>query len=181
MSKAPTSVDLDAYRRSPGEADTASQREALIDQLGWLAEEAERLGPLLSALPAWAVEEAPLPEEQSVKEMLAALTARDRTTYSEWIRQLTTAKRPTLNDSAPVVPPDAQKAPLDALLADLQEARHGLVDAVRELDAPVWSQEVLLEDEPVMLASLVLRIVRHDADCLRGLAYRLHESNLVRS
>lgn len=173
-------VNLDAYAGPPTDPETLrARREALVHQLGWLAEEADALRPLLAALPAWALEGAPLPEERSVKETFGHLVALDRTVYPEWLRRLDAVAEPALDPAPPPGPdPEANARPLDDLLAELRAARAGLVAAIEAVPEEGWSRSATLGGEPVTLFDLALRIVRYDADRLRDLAYLLHEANL---
>ena len=68
--------------------------------------------------------------------------------------------------------------PLDALLAEVRRQRAALVAAVQAVPEADWDRTATLQDASVSLYDLVLRIVRHDAETLRTLAYRLHEARL---
>lgn len=156
-----------------------ARREALVDQLGWLADEAEALGPLLAELPAWALEGAPLPGEHSVNETLAHLAALDRMVYPRWLDRLATGEQPALDEAEPPAETGAETRPLDGLLADLRAARTNLIRAFEAAPEALWDRPATLHGQLVTLYDLALRIVRHDADLLRALAYRLHEANLT--
>lgn len=171
-------VDLDRYQepaRDP--ASRADRRAALLDQLGWLADEAAALAPLLSGLPEWALEGAPLPGDRSAKETLADLARLDREGYPRWLDGL--EKGEAL--AVPEVPtdPDANGRDIGALIEDLRRGRADLIARVGALPEPAWTREGVLEGEAVLLEDLLLRVVRHDADALRALAYRLHEAKLT--
>ncbi|MDX1419744.1 MAG: hypothetical protein R3181_07235 [Rubricoccaceae bacterium] len=171
-------VDLDRYREpSRDPAAVADRRAALLDQLGWLADEAAALAPVLGRLPAWALEGAPLPGDRSVKETLAHLARLDREGYPRWLGALEAGEAL----AAPEVPraPRANERDVDALIEDLRRARADLIARVEVIPEPAWAREGALEGEPVRLDDLLLRIVRHDADALRALAYRLHEAKLT--
>lgn len=172
-------VDLDRYRepaQDPGAL--AERRAALLDQLGWLADEAAALAPALATLPVWALESAPLPGERSVKETLAHLARRDHEAYPRWIERIEEAERPVLRP-ADTASEEANERLLDALVEDLRRGRAALVARVAALPEAMWAREAMLEGETVTLYDLLLRIVRQDADALRALAYRLHEADLT--
>ena len=178
-------VDLDRYRepsRTP-EAQ-ADRRAALLDQLGWLAEEADALAPLLDRLPTWAVDAAPLPGDRSVRATLAHLAHLDRTVHARWVERLEAEEHPALvtpeEDAGAARPESADDAPaLDTLVAHVREARTALVAQIEALPPAVWEREGTLEGAPVTLHDLLLRVARHDVDLLRALAYRLHEAKLT--
>ena len=115
-------IDLDAHARpASDDATLAARRGALLDQMGWIEDEATALGPLLGALPPWAIEQAPLPTDLSVRDTLAALARLDRETLAGWFAP---AAPEALTLALPA--PPATDAPLDALLADVAAARHDL-------------------------------------------------------
>ncbi|HEX9950238.1 MAG TPA: hypothetical protein VGB53_00585 [Rubricoccaceae bacterium] len=170
-----TSVDLDAHARPASDAATlAARREALLDQMGWLEDEATALGPLLGALPPWAIEEAPLPTDLSVRDMLAALARLDRETFVGWFAPDAPAD---LSIRMPEPPPT--DAGLDALLADVAAARRDLLVRAAALAPEAWSRAHVVDGTPTDLYGAVLRIVQHDADRLKEIAYRLHEADVT--
>ncbi|OZC04395.1 hypothetical protein [Rubricoccus marinus] len=177
-------VDLDRYREPSREpAVLEARRLALVDQLGWLADEAAALGPLLADLPAWAVDQAPVPEERTVKETLQALAALDRDVYPGWLDQI------EASGASPEAPtfavPDlsalgegANERDLHELLADVRAQRQPLAARVAEIAPEVWDRPLTLGDETMDLYGLALDIVRRDADELKTLAYRLHSADI---
>jgi hypothetical protein len=176
-------VDLDRYgepARDPGAL--AARRAVLLDQLGWLADEAASLAPMLARLPAWALEGAPLPGERSVKEALAHLARLDSEVYAPWIERLEREERPALAPVASVTEGegDANAEGLGALVERLRRARAALVARATAAPEAAWAREATLEGEAVTLYDLLLCVVRHDADRLRALAYRLYEAQLAR-
>ncbi len=174
----PEGVDLDRYAGPAADAARKQERrEALLDQLGWLADEAGALGPLLANLPEWAVAQTALPGERSVKEALAHLAQLDRTVYPHWLDRLADEDTPALALGEPERL-DAEDAPLADLLADVQAARTALIEKATAVPAEVWDRPATLEGAPVTLYDVVLAVTRRDADELRSLAYRLHEAHL---
>lgn len=168
-------IDLDAYARPAADAATlAARREALLDQMGWIEDEATALGPLLGALPPWAVEQAPLPTDISVNATLAALARLDRETLATWFD----ADAPAGLTLALPAPPETD-APLDVLLADVAAARRDLRARAEALDPAAWSRAVTVNGDATDLYGAVLRIVQHDADRLKEIAYRLHEADVT--
>ena len=133
------------------------RREALLDQLRYLLDETEALGPLLASLPA-DVPAAAMPGERSILGTFAHLAALDREVYGPRLRGAATPDEPA---SEPAVD-------LETALADLSAARADLVAAFEERDE--W---------PEAWHTLALAIVHRDAEELKRLAYRLHESHIT--
>ena len=177
-------VDLDRYREPSREpAVLEARRLALVDQLGWLADEAAALGPLLASLPAWAVDQAPVPEEHTVKETLQALAALDRDVYPAWLDRI---EAPEASGDMPTFEtPDlaafasgANDRELDALLADVRRHREPLAARVGAIAPEAWDRPLVFDGETTDLYGLALAIVRRDADELKTLAYRLHSADI---
>lgn len=175
------SVDLDQYREpSRDPAVLAARREALLDQLGWLSDEADALGQALAALPDWMLTETALPGERSAKSMFAHLAALDRDVYPQWVERLVAQDAPALDDLQAPDDDAANERPLDDLLATIREQRAALLTTIQTVPDGDWDRTATLDGESVSLYDLALRIVRHDADAMRTLAYRLHEANLAK-
>ena len=138
-------------------SDTDRRRAALLDQLRYLLDEAEALGPLLARLPE-DVLTAALPGERSPLETFAHLAALDREVYAPQLR----------GEAAPPEPEREAKANLEDALADLHAARTDLVAAFEEAD-----------DWPESRYDLALQIIHRDAEELKRLAYRMHESHIT--
>lgn len=173
-------VDLDRYAEPSRAPEVlAARRAALLDQLGWLTDEAAALAPLLGALPAWAVDQSPMPDQPTAKEVFAGLAALDREVYPGWLHQLDAEPLSELAIPSPLPGTGgANERDLDALLADIQAARTDLVARITGLDADAWNRKAMLAGKETDLYGLTLAIVRHDADRLKDLAYRLHEADL---
>ena len=171
---------LDQYSEPRRDAATlAARREALLDQLGWLEDEAAALAPLLAGLPAWAVEQAPLPTDLSAKETFAALAALDRDLYPEWVARLQSEDVPALTTPDPLPGTDgANDRPLDDLLGDLRRSRESFRTALTGIPAEAWGRRAVLDGRETDLYGLTLSIVQRDAEYLKELAYRLHEADL---
>lgn len=171
---------LDQYKDAPRSPEIrTARREALLDQLGWLADEARALAPMLESLPDWALDQAPLPNERTAKETLSELAELDRTVYSSWISTFVSEDRPELEKPSVSRDESANTRPITDLLVEVAEARFAFEKVVRNVPEEEWSREAVLDGEEVDLFDIVLHIVRHDADRLRDLAYRLHEAKLT--
>ena len=180
-------ADLDRYAQPNRDAATlAARRGALLDQLGWLEDEAEALAPLLSALPTWATDQAPMPGDLTAKEVFVLIAATDRDVTSGWIARaqtedspvFTTPERPSAEGAIPGADGAANDRPLAELLADLKAARAGLRQSFEAVPAAAWSRPLVLDGTPTDLYGLALAVVQRDAERLKELAYRLHEADL---
>ncbi|PAP76043.1 hypothetical protein [Rubrivirga marina] len=170
---------LDKYSEPRRDAATlAARREALIDQLGWLEDEAAALAPLLDALPAWAVEQAPMPTDLSAKQTFAALAALDRDVYPDWIARLQAEDAPDLESPPLEAEENANDRDLGDLLSDLRAAREALRGTVEAVPAEAWARRATLDGDATDLYGIALAIVQRDAEHLKELAYRLHDADL---
>lgn len=179
---------LDRYTEPPRDAATlAARREALLDQLGWLEDEAAALAPLLKDLPAWAVEQSPLPSQLTAKETFAALAALDRDVYPAWLTRAQAEEAPVLELPDPLPGTEGATAEgdraandrdLDDLLDDLRRSRAALRETFAAVPPEAWARRVVLDGTETDLYGLALTVVQRDADRLRELAYRLHEADL---
>ncbi len=172
--------DLDRYARPDDDPRRlAERRDALRDQLAWLADEAAALGPLLEDLPDWAISQTAMPGERSVKEALAYIAALDRGPRLSWLRAIVEMQAPALMSSEPSLEADSIAAkPLAVLLQEVGAARGALLERLATVPAEAWGADATLDGEPATLYDIALSIARHDADELRALAYRLHEARL---
>lgn len=175
-------VDLDRYREPSREpAVLEARRHALVEQMRWLIDEADALGPLLASIPQWAVDQTPTEDEHSIKETLQALAAFDREVYPGWLDTVASAdEAPTLDPPAVSTYADgANGRPLAELLDEVKAGRAPLADRIAALPAEAWERPLTLEGEATDLYGLVLAIVRRDADELKTLAYRLHGADIT--
>ncbi|MEO0557753.1 MAG: DinB family protein [Bacteroidota bacterium] len=173
-------VDLDRYAEPSRTPEVlAARRAALLDQLGWLTDEAAALVPLLAALPAWAVDQSPTPDQPTAKEVFAGLAALDRDVYPGWLHQLEPDTLPELAIPSPLPGTEgANDRDLDHLLAGIQAARTDLVALIASVEVDGWGRKAQFNGTETDLYGLALAIVQHDADRLKDLAYRLHEADL---
>ncbi len=172
-------ADLDRYAEPTRDAATlASRRQALIDQLGWLEDEAAALAPLLAGLPAWATDRAPMPGDLTAKETFAQLAAWDRDVTPGWLDRAVTTDTPHLDEPAPEADAGANDRSLDDLLADVQSARAQLRRRVEAIAPEAWTRRVVLDGTETDLYGVLLAVVQRDAEHLKTLAYRLHQADL---
>lgn len=171
-------VDLDRYAAPNRDAETlTARRVALLDQLGWLGDEAVALLPHLDRLPTWAVEEAPAEGERSLRAVLNRLAWLDQEVRPAWLHALSAPGSSAL--TTPEQPSDADSSePVAGLVARLRTAREALVALFATLEASDWDAPLTLDGREMDVYGLALAIVQHDADELRTLAYRMYEADL---
>ncbi|MEM8601617.1 MAG: DinB family protein [Bacteroidota bacterium] len=180
-------VNLDDYATpTNAPATQAARREALLAQLSWLSVEAEALGPLMANLPPGVLTGRPMPNTRSVKETFGLLAALDRKVHAPQIARMLGEDTPELDraDEGALADDGWNDASLDALLGGMRDARQALLDQLTAVSLDDWQRTATLaaspdDPETLSLSTYVLRICQHDADRLRDLAYRLHESKLT--
>ena len=173
-------IDLDAHASPPADAETLKRRrEVLLDQMGWIEDEANALAPLLGALPPWAVEGAPLPTDLSVLDTLAALVRLDRDLYPAWFDAAETGTSAALSIPSLLPAPPPSDDDLPTRLAAVAAARADLRVRAAAVPPEAWSRPLTVDGQETDLYGATLRIVQHDADRLREIAYRIHEADVT--
>lgn len=162
--------------------DRAQLRQDLLAQLAHLADEAEALKAVVGWVPEPILTGRPLVSSLSFKEtygLLAALDADVFTPFAEALAAGTTPEQTTPDAHTLAHQHDWNAAAMPDLLDRLQQARHRLLAAFRAADAPAWAQAGRLDGQSLDLYGLAHLIIQHDADRLREMGYRLHESHLT--
>lgn len=137
-----------------------ARREAALEQVRLLLDEAAALGPLLAGLPRAVLTARPFVPEppvgaRSVLEALVDLAAEDHA---------------RLRALGRVPPPLPEAEEPGAVLAGLRAARAALAEALEAMDGAAWAARG---------EALALEVARHDAAVLRALTWRLHEAHLT--
>lgn len=141
-------------------------RAALLEQLAYLVDELEAQRPHLARLPGPLLEGRPYDGAPSLKELYGRMVAAEE------------ARRARLTATPPPPPPaDWNAVPLDELLDRLQAARRAVTAALDARPPAEWTRALNTPDDPFALAH---GCIQHDAECLREIGYRLHESHLTR-
>lgn len=162
--------------------ETARLRASLIDQMAYLIDELEAQKPLMDRLPAWAFEGRPFAGTWTIKEMYGLLAAADERVFLPQVKQMVAGTGPKLE------PPDHEalwsmepwaEATVSDLLTRLQSARTQLVALLSDLPASSWVLSGQFGETQRDLYTHVHAIIQHDADCLRDVGQRLHESDLT--
>ena len=163
------------------ETDPAALREALLDQLRYLADEVDALRTVVDGLPEQIKSGSPAPDALSMKELYGALAVLDQDVRPRRIARIVEEDTPALE---PVDIEDEVREngwndeELPAILDELQEARQALVAQVEGIPEADWHRTATLDDETITLFDLVHRITQEDAERLRDLGYRLHGAHL---
>lgn len=155
--------------------DRAALREALLEQVAYLLDEVQALRPFLARLPEPLRTSRPLPDEPSIQECYGRLVAYDERRVLPWLRRVTKG-----NDAAYAVSeeqPDWNAFAPAALLDRVTAARKAVVAAFEALPPAGWLAEAPLGDDRVDAYTLAHRVTQHDADTLRTIGYRLHETH----
>lgn len=159
---------------------TDDLREALLDQLAYLLDEVDALRPLTARVPEPLLEGRPLPDDLSIKEYYGRIAAADEAFFTPLARRMTAgdAPRAELPDAEALrTHADWQALSLDDLLTRIHTARTALLDVLAARDADAWrTAGAELAGTDIDLFRLAHLAVQHDADTLRAIGLRLHES-----
>lgn len=154
-------------------------RDALLEQLEYLAEEASALQSVIRHVPGPILEARPLPGELSVKELYALLVCADETVHRSAVQELAAGRQPELGDLDPEVllaDRDWNDVPIARILTRLSRSRRDLVQLARRAEPEVWGTDEFPLDGSVNLFSYLYDVVQHDVEVLRMLGERLHEA-----
>ncbi|PSQ97664.1 MAG: DinB family protein [Bacteroidetes bacterium SW_9_63_38] len=161
--------------------DPSALRNALLDQLSYLVEEVEALRSVVEGLPDQIKNGRPAPDELTMKELYGAIATLDAEIRIDRVAQIIDADDPvftTVDIDEHVRENGWNDRPMDDILDQVQDARHALLDRLRELPLDAWHRTATLDEDPTTLFDLVHRITQTDAGRLRDLGYRLHGAHL---
>ncbi len=153
-------------------------RTMLLDQVAYLADEVEMQKRLIHRVPKAVQEGRPMPDDFSMKEIYGILALRDEQVHAPLLRNRTEPMA-LPQDTDLATANDWNSEPILALLNRVQQARRAVVNSLSALDTATWQQAITLGDKQMHLFALAHRITQQDADLLRDLGYRLHESRLT--
>jgi hypothetical protein len=151
-------------------------------QLAWLVEEVSALSLWATRLPDWLLEGRPLEEAYTVKELYGLIAARDAQVCAALLEPL---QRPAdftgaLADGATLVAAEPWNTyPFPHILERLQQTRTRLVAQLQALPPEAWTRSVFTAAGGAQdLYTLCHALIQQEADLLREVASRLHESHL---
>ncbi len=143
------------------------------DQLAYLIDEVDLLGPALARTKAPIYEAKAASDQPSLKEALFLLALRDRNVR---IPLLTgQPMRPAEPDN---LEEQAHAVSLEDLIADVQASRRELVDSL-PTDADGWKVAVDVPGEPLSRLAYAHQVVLVDTDLLRDVALHLFDLQRV--
>lgn len=169
-------------RASPEALRTRETREAVLEQIAHLGEEAGALQQHVGLIPEDVLTGRPLPGDPSFKEIYGLLALFDERVY------LPVAARLAEADEARVETPDAGELltgggwndlEMQAIIQRVRSARSRLVRALSDVPFDAWQRTVAIDGKRTDVFGLAYAIVRRDAELLRAAARRLHESRLT--
>ncbi len=162
--------------------DRDTLRAALLDQLAYLIDELEAQKGLLHRIPDWALEGRPFEGEWSIKERYGALAAADVSVHLPQLRRIVEEDTPALEapDRQALMTSEAwNEVEIGPLLERVQAARTALTAFLRTLTPEQWARTGSVGGVPQDVYAYVHAVIQHDADGLRAIGYRLHESHLT--
>lgn len=168
----------DAHAADPA----AALRKALLGQLDYLTDEIEALKQIVRKVPEPLQEASPLDGMLSIKEMYGLLAALDEHVHLPRLHRLVAEDAPSFDlvDEAALARQQAwNDQPVEAILARVQAARRPLVAFLEALPPEDWHRTASVDGAPQDVYRLAHTITQHDADVLREIGQRLHESHLT--
>ena len=173
------------------DADRDKLRVALLGQLGYLIREAEAQRSVIGRVPGKLLGGRPIEGDLSIKEIYGLLATLDREVHVPRIERL------VAEDAPHFAPPDPHALAYEAgwnerampeIMDDVQEARRALIDVLEALPPAEWLRRAHVGgDLPGGEArdsaerdayEMAHAICQHDADRLREVGQRLHESHM---
>ena len=158
-----------------------SLREKLIDQLAYLADEADALQSVIRHVPQPVLETHPIPGELSVKELYAVLVRTDEAVNRPFVQALVAGTQPRRREPPveELLRDDAwNDVPIARILTRLARSRRHIVSICESAPEESWTNTGETELGPTDLYSCLYDIVQHDVDVLRQLGERLHDARL---
>ncbi len=154
----------------------ADPREAMLDQLGLLVDEATALSPLLGSMPDELIHGRPLDTMPSVADLLMGIVIRDRTVRRQNLLSfLAEDEGETLILDGDVAG-ESRDLPIEQILRDLREERTRLVVLAEELPGGHWDRSPGAEGGRLTPFEYLSTVVQSDAATLRQIAERIFES-----
>ena len=163
------------------DADREKLRAALLGQLRYLIREAEAQRPVIGRVPEKLLAGRPVEGDLSIKEIYGLLATLDRAVYAPRIERL------VAEDQLSFIPPDPaalleggawNERPMPDILDAVQAARRALAAMLEALPPAEWLRRAQIGDEERDVYEMAHAICQHDADRLREVGQRLHESHM---
>ncbi|HEX7070842.1 MAG TPA: DinB family protein [Rhodothermales bacterium] len=174
-------ADFSRSSSSRRSAPEVGLRTALLDQIAYLASEADALQTMISRLPGAVLETHPIPGEMSVKELYALLLRYDEELHRPFVDDLLRGANPSLSLRKPhdlIAGSPWNQIPISQILSRLAESRRQLVARCEAAPDADWARIGTAYGEAVDLFAYLFHVVQHDVEILRALGERLHEARL---
>ncbi len=151
-------------------------REAILDQLLLLKDEAAALGPLLASLPDEIVSGRPFEGTESIVEMLAGIESMDRIERRRALEAFLSIDAAGPEIRLPHEDGAAGAESVTELLERLATGRTELVDLARRVLDEAGSRRMRVGYEELTAQELMGRFIQDDATVFRQIAERVYES-----
>ena len=162
--------------------DLENLRDDLLDQLAYLMDEVEALKGIIHRVPEPVQRMRPLDKEPSLKEVYGLIASLDAEVYLPRLQAMIAEDEPdfrAVDEDEVIAQTDWNVQPIDAILAQVQAARRALVGWLRALPPEDWHRTGFFDEERYDVYAVAHHLTQHDADLLRTIGYRLHETNLT--
>lgn len=162
-------------------SERAHLRRAILDQLAYLLDEIEALEPIIGRIPDALQTVRPL-GQPSLREIYGLLASFDEKVYLPRFRRMAAEEEPALveaDEDALLETAGWNDLPLADILDPIREARRALLAFLEALPEADWSRTAYLGGQHLDVYRLAHHITQHDADLLRNVGQRLHESHLT--
>ena len=134
----------------------------ILDQLDWLTAELEAQRPFLARIPAVQLSAQPIPDIPSLAGMYVSMLSRER-------------RNVECMGGKPIEEVDTDN--VNAVLEAIISARKDLLGRLSSLEEDAWKEPPPEGDEATMMG-WAYQITLADGETLRGVAERIHESQL---
>ncbi len=165
--------DTDAASASLTDEQITAAGEKMRDQLAYLIDEVDLLGPALARTKAPIYEAKAAADQPSLKEALFLLALRDRN-----VRIPLVTGQPMQDAQPDNLEEQAHAISLEDLITDVQASRRELVAAL-PTDADGWKTAVDVPGDPLSRLAYAHQIVLVDTDLLRDVALHLFDLQRV--
>ena len=156
-------------------------RQAILDQLAYLLDEIDALEPIIGRIPDALQTVRPF-GQRSLREIYGLLATYDRQVYLPRFHRMVAEEEPTFveaDEDALLEAANWNEVPLKDILDPIREARRALLSFLEALPEADWSRTAYLGEHRLDVYRLAHHITQHDADLLRTVGQRLHESHLT--
>lgn len=145
-------------------------------------DEVEALKGIIHRVPEPVQMARPLDKEPSLKEIYGLIAALDAEVYLPRLQAMIAEDEPAfapVDEDDLITQADWNAKAIDPILKQVQVARRALVDWLGAVPPADWHRTGLFDEARYDIYAVAHQITQHDADLLRTVGYRLHETNLT--